>query len=48
MKEVALNKFFGENPELFTAVINNLVLVRVIIDGVSAGRSSKEVRKKVN
>ena len=48
MKEIALNKLFGGNPELLTAVVNDLVLVRVTIDGVSAGGSGEEVREKVD
>ena len=43
-----LNKFFGRNPELFTVVINDLVLVRVTIDSVSADGSGEEVREKVD
>jgi len=48
MEEVPFYKFFRWYPKLFTTVVNDLVLVRVTVDGVSAGRGSKEVRKKVN
>jgi len=43
-----LNKFFGWDPELLTMVINDLVLVRVMFDGVSAGRSVEEVGEEVS
>ena len=47
-EEVPFYKFFQWYPKLLTAVINNLVLVRVMVDGVSAGGGSEEVRKEVD
>jgi len=44
-KEIADCKFFQRYPEFLTTVIDDLVLVRVAIDGVSTGGSSKEVRE---
>jgi len=48
MEEVALNKFFQWNPEFLTAVVNDLILVRVAVDGEGASRGSKEIWKKVS
>jgi len=48
MEEVALNKFFRWNPEFLTTVVNNLILVRVVVDGEGASGGSKEVGKKVS
>ena len=48
MEEVALYKFLGGDPKLLTLVIDNLVLMRVTIDGISTGRGREEVRKEVN
>ena len=47
-EEVPFYKFFQWYPKFLAAVVNDLVLVRVTVNSVSAGRSSKEVRKKVN
>jgi len=46
-EEVLFYKFFQWNPKLFTAVVNDLVLVRVTVNGVSAGGGGKEVRVEV-
>jgi len=48
MEEVALNKFFRWNPEFLTVVINDLILVRVAVDGEGASGGSEEVGKKVS
>jgi len=47
-KEVTLNKFFQWNPEFFTAVVNNLILVRVAVNGEGASGGSEKVGKKVS
>ena len=47
MKEVVLNKLLGWNPEFLATVVNDLVLVRVTVDGVGAGRSVEKVGEKV-
>jgi len=47
-KEILFYKFFRWYPELLSMVVNDLVLVRVTVDGISAGRSSEEVGKKVD
>jgi len=46
-EKVTFNKFFLRNPKLLTAVVDNLVLVRVTVDGIGAGRSVEEVREEV-
>jgi len=43
-----LNEFFGGDLELLTTVVNNLVLVRVLVDGKGAGRSVEKVRIEVS
>jgi len=45
MKEITDCKFFRRYPEFLTAVVDNLVLVRVAVDGISTGRSGKEIRE---
>ena len=45
-KEITLNKFFLGDPELFSMVIDNCVLVQVAIDNEGAGRSGEEVGKE--
>jgi len=47
MKEVPGDEFFLWDPECFSAVVNNCVLVQVAIDDGGAGRSSKEVGEEV-
>jgi len=42
------NKLFGGNPELFASVIDDLILVGVSVDSVSAGGGSEEVRKEID
>ena len=44
-EEVALDKFFRRNPEFLTTVVNDLVLVRVAINGISTGQSVEKVRE---
>jgi len=48
MEEVPFYKLFQWYPKLLTAVVNDLVLVRVTVGGVSAGGGDEEVRKKIN
>jgi len=43
MKKIALNEFFGGNPELLTMVVNDLILVQVSVDSISTGWSMKKV-----
>jgi len=47
-EEVALDKFFRWDPELLTMVVNDLVLVRVAVDGVGAGGGVEEIGEKVS
>jgi len=47
-EKVTLNKFFCRYPKLFSAVINDLVLVRVAVNGKGIGRSVEKVRKKIS
>jgi len=47
-EEVLFDKFFLRDPKFLTAVIYNGVLIRVIVNGEGAGRSSKEVGKEVS
>ena len=46
-KEIALNKFFRGNPELFATVIDGLVLVGVTVDGKEAGGGVEEVWEEI-
>ena len=43
-----LNKFFRWNPEFLTAVVNDLIRVRVVVDSEGASGGSEEVGKKVS
>jgi len=47
-EEVALDKFFQWNPKFLTTVVNDLVLVRVTVNGEGAGRGMKEIQKKIS
>jgi len=47
-EEVLFYKFFRWYPKLLTAVVNDLVLVRVAVNSVSAGGGDEEVRKKID
>jgi len=47
-EEVPFYKLFRWYPKLLTAVVNDLVLVRVTVDSVSAGGGGEEVRKKID
>jgi len=42
-----LNKFFRWNPEFLTTVINNLILVRVAVDGEGASGGSEEIGEEI-
>ena len=48
MKKVALNKFFQGNPKLLTTVIDDLVLVRVMVDGKGADGGVEEIGEEVS
>jgi len=48
MKEIALNKFFGRNPELFASVIDDLILMGVSVNSEGASRGSEEVGEEVD
>ena len=41
-------KLFSGDPELLTAVVDDLVLVGVTVDGVSAGGGVEEIGEKVS
>jgi len=43
MKEVPFNKLFLGNPELFSVVVDDGVLVRVTVNNVSAGGGMEEI-----
>jgi len=47
-EEVALNKLFDGDPKLLTTVVDDLILVRVAVDGVSAGGGVEEIGEKVS
>jgi len=42
-EKVLFYKFFRWYPKLLTMVVNDLVLVRVTVNGVSAGRGVEEI-----
>jgi len=42
-KEVPFNKLFLRNPELFSAVVDDSVLVRVTVNNISAGGGMEEI-----
>ena len=48
MKKVALDKFLLGNPELFSAVVNNRVLMRVTVNNISTGGGMEEVGEEVS
>ena len=47
-KEIPLYKLFGWYPKFLSAVIDDLVLVRVLVDGKGTGRGIEEVGEKVS
>ena len=47
-KEVALDKFFLRDPELFSAIVDNCILVQVAIDDKGTGRGGKEIGEEVS
>jgi len=47
-EEVMFNKFFLGNPKLFSTVVDDCVLVRVVVDDVGASGSSEEVGEEVD
>ena len=42
-----LYKFFSWDPKLLTSVVNDLILVRVTIDGKGAGGGSEEIGEEI-
>jgi len=46
-KEVTFDELLLWDPELFSAIIDNCVLMRVSIDDEGAGRGVEEIREKV-
>ena len=46
-EEVTFNEFLLWDPELFSAVVDNCVLVRVTVDNVSASGGMEEVGEEV-
>ena len=48
VEEIMFDKFFLGNPKLFSVVINNGILVRVVVDNVSAGGSVEEIGEEIN
>ena len=46
-EEVTFDKFLLENPKLFSAVIDDCVLVRVVVDGEGTGRGMEEIGEEV-
>ena len=47
-KEVTFYKFFRRDPEFLTTVVDNLILMRVTVNGISAGGGGKEVGEEVD
>jgi len=47
-KEILFYKLFGWYPELLSAVVDNLVLVQVSVDGKGTGRGMEKIRKEVS
>ena len=47
MEEVTFDKFLLRNPKLFSVVVDDCVLVRVVVDNVSTSRGVEEVGKEV-
>jgi len=47
-KEILLYKLFGWYPKFLSAVVDDLVLVQVSVDGKGTGGGSEEVRKEVD
>jgi len=43
MKEVAFDEFLLRNPKLFTMIVDDRVLVRVVVSNKGAGRGGEEV-----
>ena len=46
-KEVAFNKLLLRNPKLFSAVVDDYVLVQVVVDNVSTSRGVEEIGEEV-
>ena len=47
-EEVALNEFFLRDPELFSAIVDDCILVQVAIDNEGTGGGSEEIGEEVN
>jgi len=48
MEEITLDKFFLRDPELFSAIVNDYILVRVAIDNEGTGGGSEEIGEEVS
>jgi len=48
VEEIMFNEFLLWDPELFSVVIDDCVLMGMAVDGKGAGGGGEEVRKKVN
>jgi len=48
VKEILFYELFRQYPKLLSTIVDDLVLVRVTVNSISAGRGSEEVRKKVD
>jgi len=46
-EEVSFNEFFLWDPELFSLIIDDCVLMRVSVNGKGAGRSVEKVGEEV-
>jgi len=46
-KEISFYKLFGWYPKLLSAVIDDLVLVQVMVNGEGTGRGVEEVREEI-
>ena len=47
-EEVTFDEFLLWDPELFSTVVDDCVLVGVAVDGVGASRGGEKVRKKID
>jgi len=48
MEEVTLDEFFLRDPELFSVIVDDCVLMEVSIDGEGTGRGMEKVGKEVS
>ena len=47
-EEIVLNKFFLQDPELLTMVVNDLVLMGMLVNGKGTGGGVEEVQEEVS